>query len=165
MRVSLPRNKRGCASRSLAVSASQPSPACGGRASGRPACRPGFNLIEVVAATVILGLLAAGLVLASARMKRQEALMQRKQRAVELADRLIAAKTTTPGQDGAMAWTVTPLFEPALQNTGLTMYSLRVVEQSGSAVPGAELTVIEFVAQEMESKMTDGGRQTVGGQP
>lgn len=135
MRASPTRTKRKCAAR-----------------------RRAFNLIEVVAATVILGMLAAGLVLAAGRMRRQEALMLHKRQAVELADRLITAKTTTSGQDGIMAWTVTPLFDPALQGTGLAKYSLRVFEQSGTTLPGAELTAIEFVAQEAELKMA-GGRQ------
>lgn len=123
--------------------------------SARRQRRRGFSLIEVVAATIILGLLASSLILASGRMKKHEALMQRKQQAVALADRLAAAKTTTPGQDGPLAWTVMPVSAPALLGTDITQYHLAILNRSDH---DAELTSVDFLA-----KTTDSGQQTAGG--
>lgn len=163
MRVSPPRSERrraprrdGFAVRSLAVSASPPSPAYGRRVIGHlPAHRPGFSLIEVVAATIILGMLSAGLILASGRMRKHEALMQRKQQAVALADRLATAKTTTPGQDAQLAWTVTPQGAPALLGTGITQYHLAILNRADH---DAELTSVDFLV-----KTADGDGQKAEG--
>lgn len=130
---------------------SRPRPTCSkaarpGLFRSRP--RAAFSLLEVVAATVLLGLLASGLVLASARLRKQEAFMRNKLQAVELADRLLASNTRSSGSDGEFSWTFTQEPAPALLGTGVAQYRLAVFR---TADPDRrELTSVSFTRAEKE---------------
>lgn len=124
--------------------------------------RTGLTLIEVLAATVLLGVLLAGVVVASARHTRQTRLAQDRLAALEVADRLLTdwvlvrggaideAEGLVEGRPG-WRWRVSGRFEPSLAPLGAHVGRLEIVDTAATSVEGDRrravvLASLEFVS-------------------